>query len=147
MSKKSKKIYCGVDKLKSNQKLGSAKECAELKQVRYYGLKKIDKDLVEEYRGIPVESDAKILKLAKKRGGLRGKIEKIKEEIEDYKDEPDYKRNKTFQKEVKKLEEDLKKSKEELSKIIKKIKEFEEKENQSESPSPKKKSSKSKKKK
>jgi len=134
MSKKSKKIYCGVDKLKSNQKLGTPKECAELKQVRYYGLKKINKELVEEYKGIPVESDAKILKLAKKRGGLRGKIEKIKEEIDDYKDEPDYKRNKTFQKAVKELEEGLKKSKEELSKIIKKIKEVEEKENSSESP-------------
>ena len=134
MSKKSKKIYCGTDKLKSNQKLGTAKECAELKQVRYYGLKKINKELVEEYKGIPVESNAKILKLAKKRGGLRGKIEKIKEEIEDYKDEPDYKRNKTFQKAVKELEEDLKKSKEELSKIIKKIKEVEEKENSLESP-------------
>jgi hypothetical protein len=134
MSKKSKKIYCGVDKLKSNQKLGTAKDCAELKQVRYYGLKKINKELVEEYKGIPVESDARILKLAKKRGGLRGKIEKIKEEIDDYKDEPDYKRNKTFQKAVKELEEDLKKSKDELSKIIKKIKEVEEKENSSESP-------------
>jgi hypothetical protein len=133
MSKKSKKIYCGVDKLKSNQKLGTAKDCAELKQVRYYGLKKISKELVEEYKGIPVESDAKILKLAKKRGGLRGKIEKIKEEIEDYKDEPNYKRNKTFQKAVKELEEDLKKTKEDLSKIIKKIKEVEEKENSSES--------------
>jgi hypothetical protein len=124
MSKKSKTIYCGVDKLKSNQRLGTAKECAELKQVRYYGLKKISKKVVEETKGMPVQSEARLLKLSKKRGGLRGKIMKIKDEIEDYKNEEDYIKNKTFQKAVAKLQTEMKELKEELSKVNIKIKEL-----------------------
>jgi len=124
-SKKSKKIYCGVDKLKENQKLGSAKECAELKQVRYYGLKKINKDLVEDNKGMPVKSKGKIKKLIQKRGMLRGKIEKNKVEIEEIKEDVDYKKNKSLQATVKKLEDELKKYREELKKVILKLKELE----------------------
>ena len=124
-SKKNKKIYCGVDKLKENQKLGTAKECAELKQVRYYGLKKIKKELVEDNKGMPVKSKGKIKKLIQKRGLLRGKIEKNKAEIEEYKDEVDYKKDKELQKKVKELEDELKKYKEELKKVIIKLKELE----------------------
>jgi len=124
-STKSKKIYCGVDKLKENQKLGSAKECAELKQVRYYGLKKINKDLVEDNKGMPVKSKGKIKKLIQKRGMLRGKIEKNKVEIEEIKEDVDYKKNKSLQATVKKLEDELKKYREELKKVILKLKELE----------------------
>ena len=124
MSKKGKTIYCGVDKLKSTQRLGTAKECAELKQIRYYGLKKIDKKIVEENKGMPVQSEARLLKLSKKRGGLRGKIMKIKDEIADYKDEEDYRKNKSFQKAVAKLEEEMKELKAELSKVNLKIKDL-----------------------
>jgi hypothetical protein len=123
MSKKQKTVYCGVDKLKENQRLGTAKECAELKQVRYYGLKKINKKIVDENKGMPIKTEARISKLTKKRGGLRGRIMKIKDEIEDYKNEEDYRKNKSYQKAVKKLEEELTKLKEELIKVGKKIKE------------------------
>ena len=124
MSKKELKIYCGVDKLKSNQRLGTAKECAELKQIRYYGLKQVSKKIVEENKGMPVQSEARLLKLSKKRGGLRGKIMKIKDEIEDYKNEEDYRKNKTFQKAVIKLENEMKELKKELSKTNIKIKDL-----------------------
>ena len=124
MSKKNKTVYCGVDKLKTNQRLGTAKECAELKQVRYYGLKKIDKKFVDDNKGLPVQSEARLLKLSKKRGGLRGKIMKLKDEIEDYKNEEDYRKNKSYQKAVKKLENEIKKLKEELSKVALKIKDI-----------------------
>lgn len=122
---KSKNIYCGVDKLKENQKLGTAKECAELKQVRYYGLKKINKELVEENKGMPVKAKGKIKKLIQKRGTLRGKIEKNKVLIEEYKDEVDYKKDKELQKKVKELTEELKEYIEELKKVISKLKELE----------------------
>jgi hypothetical protein len=121
----SKKIYCGVDKLKENQKLGTAKECAELKQVRYYGLKKISKKIIEDNKGVSVNTENKLKKLRGKRGQLRGMIEKIKEQIEDYKEDDDYRKNKIHQKIVKKLEDELKKNKEELKKIIQKIKDAE----------------------
>lgn len=117
-------IYCGVDKLKSNQKLGTAKECAELKQVRYYGLKKISKTIVDENKGMPVQAEKRLSKLTKKRGGLRGKIMRIKDEIEDYKNEEDYRKNQSYQKAVKKLQTEMKKLKEDLDKVNSKIKEY-----------------------
>ena len=119
-----KEVYCGIDSLKKNQKRGTAKECAELKQVRYYGLKKVTKDVAEEYKGIPVESKLREKRLAKMIGSLRGKIDRIKEEIKDYKEEDDYKKNKTYQKAVKELEKELKESKEKLVKVGQKLKEF-----------------------
>lgn len=127
MSKKTKQIYCGIDDLKENQKRGTAKECAELKQIRYYGLKKVTKDVAEEYKGIPVESELREKRLAKMLGAIRGKIEKLKDEIYDYKEDDDFKKNKISQKIVKDLEEELKEAKEKLSKLSKKIKEFKEK--------------------
>ncbi len=141
MAKKtSKKIYCGVEELNENQRRGTAKECAELKQIRYYGLKKVSKDVADEYKGIPVESELKERRLVKTMGALRGRIEAIKEEIYDYKEEDDYKKNKTYQKAVKKIEEELKEKKEKLSKTLTKLKEFRAK--QKEEPAKKKKSKK-----
>jgi hypothetical protein len=130
----SKKIYCGVDDLDKNQRRGTAKECAELKQIRYYGLKKVSKEVADEYKGIPVESELKEKRLVKIMGGLRGKIEAIKEEIHDYKEEDDYKKNKTYQKAVKNLEEELKEKKDKLTKTLQKLKDFrnKQKENKSE---------------
>jgi hypothetical protein len=127
MVKKTKQIYCGIDELKENQKRGTAKECAELKQVRYYGLKKVTRDVADEYKGIPVESELREKRLAKMIGSLRGKIDKYKEEIYDYKEEDDYKKNKNYQKSVKELEEKIKESKDNLTKVLKKLKEFKEK--------------------
>jgi len=127
MVEKAKQIYCGIDNLKKNQKRGTAKECSELKQVRYYGLKKVTREVADEYKGIPVESELREKRLAKMIGSLRGKIDKYKEEIHDYKEEDDYKKNKNYQKAVKELEEKSKESKDKLTKVLKKLKEFKEK--------------------
>lgn len=122
--KKEKSIYCGVDDLDKNQRRGTALECAELKQVRYYGLKKVSKDIANEYKGIPVESKMKEKRLIKMMGALKGKLELYKEEIKAYKEEDDYKKNKSHQKEVKILQQKLEKDKEAYNKIVKKIKDF-----------------------
>ena len=88
---------------------------------------KIAREVADEYKGIPVESELREKRLAKMIGSLRGKIDKYKEEIYDYKEEDDYKKNKNYQKAVKELEEQLKESKEKLTKVLKKLKEFKEK--------------------
>ncbi len=137
-----KKLYCGVDELNENQRRGTAKECAEIKQIRYYGLKKVSKEIADEYKGIPVESESKERRLVKIMGGLKGKIAALKEEISDYKDEDDYKKNKHHQEIVKNREEKLKKAKEELSKVVKKIKDFREKQKNQETKPKKKKTKK-----
>jgi len=122
-----KKIYCGIDNPEKKQRRGTPSECAELKQVRYYGLKKISKDIAEEYKGIPVESELRERRLAKMMGSLRGKMEAYKEEIHDYKEEDDYKKNKKYQQAVKDLESKLEDAKDKLHKVSKKMKDFREK--------------------
>jgi len=52
-----KDTYCGIDKVPNGKKLGTAKECAESRQVRYYGKEKIDpKLLVYNKRGVSYEN-------------------------------------------------------------------------------------------
>jgi hypothetical protein len=130
MSKKSKKIYCGVDELKNNQRLGTARECAELKQVRYYGLKKIDKKYIEEYKGIAVESDKRQSKLIKMIVRLRAEILTIKDDITEYKEDKDYK--KFYVEDVKKLQKKMENKKEELKKLITRFKEYEKRDQEKE---------------
>ncbi len=122
MSTKSKKIYCGVDELKANQRLGTPQECAELKQVRYYGLKKIDKKYVDEYKGIAVESDKRQSKLIRMITSIRAEILSLKDEINDYKEDPDYK--KFYVDDVKKMEKKVQQKKKELKKLINRFKEY-----------------------
>ena len=40
--------YCGIDKIPSGRKEGTMKECLKSKQVRKYGLIKIDNETIEE---------------------------------------------------------------------------------------------------
>lgn len=46
-----KSIYCGVKDPKPNQRRCTMKEAADLHQVRYYGIKRIDKVLVDQITG------------------------------------------------------------------------------------------------
>jgi len=127
MSGKTKQVYCGIGSLKPNRKQGTSSECAELKQIRLYGLKKVTRETADEYKGIPVESKLREKRLAKMIGSLRGKIDKYDSEINDYKEEDDYKKNAKYQKTVKDLEDKKKESKDKLTKVLKKFKDFKEK--------------------
>ena len=40
-------IFCGIGKVPAKSRLGSMKECAEKKQIRYYGVKKVDPKILE----------------------------------------------------------------------------------------------------
>lgn len=124
MSKKEKQIYCGIDKLKENQKRGTSRDCAEIKQIRYFGLNKVPKSVADEFKGIPVESALKEKRLAKFIGKYRALIENYKDDIRAYKDDDDYKKNKTYQKTVADLEKKLKDAREKLLKYGNKMKEF-----------------------
>jgi hypothetical protein len=130
MSKKSKVIYCGVDELKSNQRLGTPRECAESKQVRYYGLKKIDKKYIDEFKGIAVESEKRLSKMIRMITSIRAEILSLKDEINDYKEDPDYK--KFYVNDVKKMEKKVQQKKEELKKLIDRFKEYQKREDEKE---------------
>jgi hypothetical protein len=80
-----KKIYCGTNKPTKNQRIGSLKECAEKKQIRYYGLKKIDKKTVDNALRkdvIPETREQLLLRLT----SLRGLIRRVKGRYETTKD-------------------------------------------------------------
>jgi len=130
MSKKSKIIYCGVDELKSNQRLGTPRECAESKQVRYYGLKKIDKKYIDEFKGIAVESEKRMSKMIRMITSIRAEIMSLKDEIDEFKEDPDYK--KFYVNDVKKMEKKVQQKKEELKKLIEKFKEYQKRDEEKE---------------
>lgn len=41
-------IYCGVQKVPKGKHLGTAKQCAKARQIRYYGLSKVNRKILEE---------------------------------------------------------------------------------------------------
>jgi hypothetical protein len=74
-----KKIFCGITRpIPKTHRLGSMKECLDLKQVRYYGLKKIDDKLAESVNVKKETKSELMIQIA----GLRGKLSKIKRDIE-----------------------------------------------------------------
>ena len=99
----SKGIYCGAGPVPKKQKLGTMKECAESKQIRYWGVKKIDPKMLEYSKNFG-KNKTTTLQLQKKIVVMRSKIKKIKEDIK-------YEKNKDkkaeMQANVKKLITDL----------------------------------------
>ncbi len=41
------RVYCGIREIPKGCRLGTAKECAKKRQIRYYGLRKIDPELIK----------------------------------------------------------------------------------------------------
>ncbi|AYV84102.1 MAG: hypothetical protein Hyperionvirus17_22 [Hyperionvirus sp.] len=73
-------IFCGIKKVPKGSRLGSMKECAEKKQVRYYGVKKIDAKLLEVAKGTKKDPNSRSnlqKEISKQKGiekRLRGKL-------------------------------------------------------------------------
>ena len=63
-------IYCGIGKPPKGKKIGSMKECAEMGQVRYYGIKKVDKKLIDN-----------ILNEKKRKSSSAGKLDAKKQTL------------------------------------------------------------------
>jgi len=77
--------YCGVGKVPKNMKIGTSKECIEKGQARLYGLKKIEKKLIDEILKIKKKKPSRI-KLSSQLGTARGMVRKLKKIIENEKD-------------------------------------------------------------
>ena len=72
------KIFCGISQpIPKGHRLGSMKECLEMKQVRYYGLKKMDSKLVESVIG----SKNNTQELRARYSSLRVNFNKLKKEL------------------------------------------------------------------
>lgn len=81
----SKKIYCGIGTIPKGSRLGSMKECADMNQIRYYGIKKIDPKLIESITGTKI-NNKKREQLFREITRNKGKIKRLKEKIATLKD-------------------------------------------------------------
>jgi len=113
-----KQVVCGIGKVGKNQKLGSMKECAEKKQIRYWGVNKVDPKILELAKKGSKRGESRksiILKMV----GLRGKLTKLRKEIAATKDK----------KEKDKLEKEKAKFEAELEVVAKKFEKIEKEKN------------------
>ena len=101
MSKK--QAYCGIKPVKKNQRIGSMKECADKKQIKYWGIKKADAKMVEYAKkgskGRETLNSVK-LKIVK----LRGKQSRLKKLMSGEKNKTEKDK---LQKELDKIHDDL----------------------------------------
>ncbi len=73
------KIFCGISQpIPKGHRLGSMKECLEMKQVRYYGLKKMDSKLIESVIGSKNNTE----ELRARYSTLRVNFNKLKKEFQ-----------------------------------------------------------------
>ena len=110
------KIYSGIGPLPKGHRLATPKEAIEKKQVRLYGLRKIDQhtiDAAKKVGNIPETREKLLLRLVT----LRGTISRHKGRYEKTKDE-------TIKKDSYKLWQDAEK---ELKKIVPKLQKIEQK--------------------
>ena len=107
--------YCGIGKPTKKQRNGTVKECVEKGQVRMYGIKKIDKSILEKMdktKKLSKMRESLILKMV----GLRVKVKKNKLGYE--KTKKDDLRPKYY--------EDWKQAEKELNSVLTKLKKVEE---------------------
>jgi hypothetical protein len=105
--------YCGTGKPKKGQKLGNMKECAESKQIRRFGLFKVD-SLVEKSIQDQKANRKKKEDLMLKKFTLEGKLKNLKGKLQNAKTSTD-------KKEVKKEIDTIMKKKTELISKLKKL--------------------------
>jgi len=106
------KPYCGIGDPPKGSRRGTAKECVDNKQVRYYGIKKINPKLLEKK-----EKTVSRTVLMKKHVKLTAKIKKFIEKI----------KKEDNQKKKDKMKTDAKKAHSELLEIDKQIKKLDKK--------------------
>lgn len=96
------RIYCGSSKLPKNSRKGTLSECISAKQVRLYGLKKVNKDILKKSK-----SD---IKIKNKKEELKRKLMILKNEIRYLQKQYDgEKENKKLKKKYKDKQNEFKK--------------------------------------
>jgi hypothetical protein len=76
------KIYCGAGKIPKNKEKGSMKECAQSRQIRLYGLYKVDPQLIKpkpKLAGKKVNTQSVREIIVK----LKARFDRLKEELQD----------------------------------------------------------------
>jgi hypothetical protein len=82
MSDDDKKPYCGIGKIPKNKKQGSIQDCAEAKQIRKYGLEKVEREEIQTKKDQRNEEKQKLLISV-----MKNKLSKLIKKIKDEKNE------------------------------------------------------------
>ena len=87
-------IYCGIDKVPKGKVRGTAEQCLKCGQVRYWGRKKIDKELLKgntkEAKALTAKQNKKDeIEAIRKFGTTQGKIRKLEFDIQKWNKRPD----------------------------------------------------------
>jgi len=113
--------FCGIGKIPNGKRRGNMMECAEKKQVRYWGIKKVDNrtlKAVKNKKADPATRKSLMLKIV----GIDGKMKKLTMKYKSLK-KPTKADKKELDKEIKQLKTERKKHKDKLDIVEKKIKE------------------------
>ncbi len=88
------KIYCGVGKIPKNSRKGSMRECAEMGQIRLYGLYKVDPRIIAA-KSKPSTKEKQMGKedIRKLLFKYKGRIQKLEREL-NFEDNKDKKKTK-----------------------------------------------------
>jgi predicted nucleic acid-binding Zn-ribbon protein len=100
------KTHCGIGPIPKNQKLGTMQQCLAKKQVKYWGLHKVDPRMVEASKN--VKKTTKLVtreQIILKQVTLRGKIAKLRKTMKDEKNQTEINK---MEKEVEALVKELK---------------------------------------
>lgn len=112
-------IYCGIYDVPHGKRRGTMNECLACGQVRYYGLKKLNKSLIpsrDEKK--KTEDELLQLKLAGELGTLRGKINDL---LWKFRQQPNPDKKALLKQQGLILEEEAKKVQHEFDKVTKQI--------------------------
>ncbi len=110
-----KKAYCGIGEVPSKKYRGTSEECVNNNQIRYYGLKKIDPEILKNNKKKLDKMDVKLAKLNIK----------MKAEYQEWKYENNEKKKKKLGEKLSKMADefvDLRKERNILDKKLKKLK-------------------------
>jgi|SRR5690606_9860054 len=126
---KTQKIYCGAKPPRKSQVRGTAKQCAQANQVRYYGLEKVEpSDIVKAKKEVDINKETHKLNL------MLVKIKRIASDareqaiIRDHPDSPKKKKDAAAKKidkmieQAKKLQEQYKQQKAYVESLQKEVK-------------------------
>lgn len=109
-------VYCGVSEPPNGTKRGTAEECMRKRQVRYYGIKSLDKKQIDKYLS---EVSKKVVKSKKtvlyKIAKLKGALKKYDRQLNDAKTPAD----------KKKMKDKISKTKSELNENVRLYKQLE----------------------
>lgn len=109
------KPYCGINKIPKGRRRGNMKECAEMNQVGFWGLNKVDEVLLKQLKStktVPSTRGKLMLAIV----GLDGKMNKLRRELEFMKNPTKQDKNRVNG-EIKKIQIQRNELKEKLDKV------------------------------